>query len=95
MYLSKTDRRRIATIIQIITEELVMLHSRNVKASFDTEERKVDRINECHRATNGWLWELGCILMVPIKQVGDKETHIESRATPEEAPEEDDEATGS
>ncbi len=95
MYLSKADRRRIAEIIEIFADELIDLMAHRVATLANSKEDEASRMARCHRTTNEWLWEMSCILLIPIKQVGDKETHIESRATPEEAPEEDDEATGS
>ncbi len=95
MYLSKADRRRIAEIIEIFADELIDLMAHRVATLANSKEDEASRMDGCHRKTNEWLWELGRILMMPIKQGGRKETHIESRATPEEASEEDDEATGS
>jgi len=95
VYLSKADRRKLAEIIEVFAGEMVTLMAYRVKLITPTREEVASRMARCHRKTNEWLWEMSCILMIPIKQVGDKETHVDSRATPEEASEEDDEATGS
>ena len=95
MYLSKADRRRIAEIIEIFADDLIDLMAYRVAKTAKSRKDVASRMARCHRTTNEWLWEMSCILLIPIKQVGDKETHIESRATPEEASEGDSEATGS
>ena len=98
MYLSKADRRRLAEIIEIFAGELMELMAYRVAETAEAveamnpKEDVASRMARCHRTTNEWLWEMSCILLIPIKQMGDKETHIESRATPEEASEGDSEA---
>ncbi len=101
VYLSKADRRRLAEIIEIFAGELIELMAYRVAETAEAVEAMnpredvASRMARCHRTTNEWLWEMSCILLIPIKQVGDRETHAEERTTLEEAPEEDDEATGS
>ena len=95
VYLSKADRRRLAEIIEIFAGELIDLMAYRVAETAKSRKDIASRMARCHRTTNEWLWEMSCILLIPIKQVGDRETHAEERTTLEEAPEEDDEATGS
>ncbi len=95
MYLSKADRRRIAEIIEIFADELIDLMAHRVATLANSKEDEASRMDGCHRKTNEWLWELGRILMMPIKQGGRKETHVGSRAAPKEGSEEGDETTDS